>query len=179
MIMYFLVIVLLPVLYYFFSTCKKREYLVITKRLLIVSFLVVFLKDFPFTYTKIDSFVRYRRVNPGFDSYFLNITNYVKQKETEAHVYLFMSNAYLIRLQLSEIPSFHDLINQGNLGSNKEQYLNQIEKTCKKEKCIFILDRDYFEEKKELQNDPIFKEYILENYQYVETLPSQDQVYTN
>ena len=170
---------LLPVLYYVLSTYEKRNYLIIGKRLLVVSFIVVFLKGFPFTYTRVDSFISYRRVNPGFDSYFLNITNYVKQKEKEGHVYLLMSNAYLIRLALLETPSFYDLINQGNLGSHKEKYLTQIEKTCQKEKCLFILDSDYFSEKQEKPNDLAFKGFILENYQYLETLPSKDQVYIN
>lgn len=170
---------LFPILYYFLSTSRKEEYVLVVKRFLIVSFIVVFLKDFPFSYTKINSFIKYRRVNPDFDSYFLNITDYVKEKEKEFHVYLLTSNAYLIRLELAENPSFYDLINQGNLGSHKEKYLVQIEEACQKEKCLFILDSDYFREEQELQNDPIFKDFILKKYNYLETLPSSDQVYIN
>ena len=169
----------IPVLYYFFVTCKKKEYLKIGKQLLMVSFIVVFLKDLPFSYTTIDSFIKYRRTNPGFDSYFSNITNYVKQKEQEYHVYLLMSNAYLIRLELLEFPNHYDLINRGNLGTNQEKYLNQIQKNCQNQKCLFILDHDYFRKKQRLQNDPIFKDYIVNNYIYLETLASKDQVYTN
>lgn len=99
---------------------------------------------------------------------------------TDKKVYLLLDNAYLIKLYRNENPTFYDLINQGNLGSDEEKYIDNIKKECSNNKCMFILDKRYFVKKSYGdQRLEIFKEYVTNNTKYLETLPSNDRVYIN
>ena len=113
------------------------------------------------------------------------ITNYLKNYSEYIHtidgnLYLFINNAYLIKLYNNETTNFYDLINKGNLGQNENKYINEIKEKCKKEKCTFILDNTFYQkESKTNQLSINFKKFVLNNYKYIETLPSNDRVYTN
>lgn len=112
-------------------------------------------------------------------------TNYLKKyseyiQTIDGNLYLFINNAYLIKLYNNETTNFYDLINKGNLGQNENKYINKIKEKCKKEKCTFILDNAFYQ--KEIKTNQLsinFKNFVLNNYKYIETLPSNDRIYTN
>lgn len=170
----------IPVLYYVLLKATNRNILLLVKTILIVSVCLVPLKNIPFHFMNNNTFLKYRHIeNKNTNNYLVGMTTYIKEKEKENTVYLFIENAYLIRLSLKQNPSFYDLINKGNLGSRPEKYLETINETCKNKSCLFILDRKYFSKAKNNQLDLSFKNFVIDNYQYLETLPSGDKVYKN
>ena len=91
---------------------------------------------------------------------------------------MFINNAYVIKLYQNKTTNFYDLINKGNLGKDEQIYINQINKTCQKEKCTFLLDEKYFKKRNKFEQISInFKNYVTKNYNYIK--PSNDRLYTN
>ena len=110
------------------------------------------------------------------------IKNYINYTDKiEGNVYSFKTDAYNYKIYNNKTTSFYDLINRGNLGKNPEKYLEKLDKKCQKEKCSFIVDAVFFEEKKleGIQLMDSYKEYVVENYDYIETLPTGDKLYSN
>lgn len=170
----------IPVLYYVLLKITNRNILLLIKTVLIVSVCLSPLKNIPFHFMNNDTFLKYRHVKgDNTNNYLVGMTTYIKEKEKKNTVYLFIENAYLIRLSLKQNPIFYDLINKGNLGSKPEKYLEAINNNCKDKSCLFILDRKYFAKEKNNQLDFSFKTFVIDNYQYLETLPSGDKVYKN
>ena len=113
-------------------------------------------------------------INKNLKSY----SKYINKK----NIYLFIDNAYLVKIYNNQEPTFYDLLNKGNLGRNEKEYITKIDKKCKKEECTFILDAEYFDKKSYgygWQYIIDFKDYVVNNYKYIETLPTKDKVYTN
>ena len=93
---------------------------------------------------------------------------------------MFTGSAYLIRIYNNQTPSFTDLINEGNLGSNNKKYLDEIDKKCKNEKCSFIVDKILFKKRvKGVQLLESYRDYVVNNYKFVEVMPSKDRLYRN
>lgn len=170
----------IPVLYYFLLKSNNKNARLLLKTILIVCTVCFPFKNMPFHFVSNGSFLKYRHINNyNMNTYLNEMTNYVKEKEKNSDVYLFIENAYLIRLNIGQNPGFYDLINKGNLGNNPYKYITSIEKNCKDKTCLFILDSKYFNRKTNSQLSPIFKNFVTKNYQYFETLPSFDRVYKN
>ena len=115
-----------------------------------------------------------------------NINNYLNLYSSylndEEDTYLFISNAYLIRIYNSQHTTIYDHLNKGNLEKNETKYIKEIEKNCTNKKCTFILDSQYFNKSKKnngFQYIKEYKEYVIKNYKYVETLPTGDKIYSN
>lgn len=111
--------------------------------------------------------------------YLEEYSKYIDSKKNR-NIYLFNMNAYMIKIYRNENPTFFDLINKGNLGSNEEKYLKLLDEDCRKNKCLFILsNNDYEENNNSNQTSETFKIYVERNAKYLETIPSKDKVYTN
>ena len=127
-----------------------------------------------------NNFLKYARIPNALSNYLSNFSKYIDSKNKEYDVYLFL-NAYPIKLYRNENPTFYDFILTGNMGSDPEKYIRQIDKKCKKRKCLFVLDKTYFYKKKSKydQLSYLYKDYVVDNATYYETLPSGDRVYVN
>lgn len=126
-----------------------------------------------------DNYLKFQRMNKALDNYLEGYDEYL-DKNSDKKVYLFIDNAYLVKLYRDETLTFWDLINNGNLGKDEKKYVNLVDEDCKNKKCLFILDQGYFKPKLiGIQRSPLFKEYVLENAEYLETLPSGDRIYIN
>lgn len=124
------------------------------------------------------NFFQYNSIAKGLNSNFKQYVKYINQLDGD--VYLFTGNAYILRLYNNETTSFYDLINNGNLGRDENKYLEELDKKCKMKKCNFILDKDFFREKKVgWQISFSFKDFVIDHYDFVEILPSQDRLYNN
>ena len=126
-----------------------------------------------------NNFLLFQRVEKDLNFYLENYSNYLEENQ-DKKVYLFLDNAYLIKIYRNENPTFYDLINNGNLGSDEEKYIHWIDEECKNKECLFILDTGYFEKQEiGIQRSDLFKNYVMDRYLYLETLPSGDRVYRN
>lgn len=126
-----------------------------------------------------DNYYKYNSLSKGAYQSTKNYTKYIDKLDGE--VYLLTSDAYNIKLYNNQTTSFYDLLNKGNLGRNEYKYVKKMEKECKNKKCYFILGAEYFKTEKEHASQilVIFKDYVIKNYNYIETLPSGDKVYSN
>lgn len=169
---------MIPVIYYYLSTDRNK--------ILFLFFLLCFsLLSFRFFVLKIpevivpSSIFQNTTLRKKQYDYLVHMTDYIKEKEEEYDVvYLFVSDAYLLRLYMGETPSSYDLIHRGNLGLQKEDMIDRIDQTCTTKRCLFFLDSSFFDaEKEDLQLDLSFKEYVLENYSFLDVIPSGDYLY--
>ncbi len=174
-----IITMLIPIVYYILSQDKSNRKF-ITKYFLLIGFIITILiipipnsEIFP-----IDSYLKFQRVTANMDIYLPEYSSYLNKYKNQK-IYLFLDNSYLIKLYRNETLSFYDLINDGNMGKNEKKYVLQLENQCKNEKCLFILDNSYFNDKKYTQLSLIYKDWVLENANYLETLPSGDKVYTS
>ena len=170
---------LIPIVYYIL----KEEYNTNIYKLMIV-FIVFGLisATIPINNLEIvldNNFYKYNSLEKGVSQSIENYSDYIKK--IDGNVYIFIANAYSIKLIDNQTTTFYDLINKGNLGKNENKYIDLISEKCKKEKCTFILDKKYFQKPKidGWQMSTTFKDYVIENYNYVETIPSGDRLYNN
>lgn len=167
---------MLPVLYYYLLNYENRFFHFFWKEILFIGSLVYIFFSFPINYLD-SSFIKYVSLPNGVDKYILSMSEYVKLKSVDNKVYLLCGEAYLIRMYLGQNPSFYDLINSGNLGSNEQSYLGEINNFCQKENCLFILEPALRAKKNQI-ND-LFLDYVIDNFNYLETLPTGNEVYVN
>ena len=127
-----------------------------------------------------NNYLKYSIIMKGTSNYLYNYSKYINN--IEGNVYLFLKDAYLIKLYNNNTLTFYDLTNKGNLGKDEFKYIKLMDKECKKTKCTIILDKLYYKNKKETKNKQLLdklKKHITKNYEYIETLPSDDRVYSN
>ena len=174
-----LLVVLIPAIYYILENEDNRIINRLIHVFIITGYITILLGTKTPELVLDNNFLKYNIIETGSNNYTKNYVKYIKK--VEGKVYLFLSDAYVLKLYQNETPTFYDLINKGNLGQDEQTYINQIDKTCQKEKCTFFLDEVYFSKKrkKEEQISTTFKDYVIKNYSYVETTPSNDRVYTN
>lgn len=173
-----IMVALLPVIYYYFLNYENKIIIlfwgkVLTISLLIINLTLIMKLSFPILYLS-NSFLKYINLSTNI-TYINNFSNYVSKKEEDNKVYLFYSGAYLIRMYLGENNSTYDLINNGNLGKSEDYYLEKMISNCQNKRCLFILEsnQNYNQINKKFIN------YIRENYYYLETLTSGNDVYVN
>lgn len=169
----------LPVLFYILLNENNKNILLFIKTIIIVSVFSQTITTFDGYHFKKNSFLKYRYSTYNMDTYLNNFSSYIIEKEKNSDVYLFIANAYLIRLNINQNPSFFDLINRGNTGSNVDIYFDKINNNCQNKSCLFILDSSFFNKSKKNQLDNSFKEFVINNYKYFDVLPSGDFVYKN
>lgn len=174
-----LLVVLIPSLYYILENEDNRIINRLIHIFIITGYITILLSTKTTELILDNNFLKYNIMEKETSIYIKKYTEYIKK--VEGKVYLFLSDAYVLKLYQNETPTFYDLINKGNLGQNEQTYINQIDKTCQKEKCTFFLDEAYFSKKRKKteQISTTFKDFVIEKYFYVETTPSNDRVYTN
>lgn len=101
------------------------------------------------------------------------VGNYIleQSKVYGDNIYLFSSNAYLIKMNIGYNLNKFDLINNGNMGYHGDfQYIQEIDKTCKGEKCLFVMGMSEitFDNNSQLNRDIL--NYVSKNYNKVEEL---------
>ena len=170
---------LIPVVYYLLATnnLKYKSYI---KSFFVIGFIVLIvikpLLECDFILD--NNYLKYQVVRKNITTYIESYSEYI-DKLDDGKVYLLIDNAYILRIYRNENPSFYDLINRGNLGSDDYKYIDMLDNECKNEKCYYILDYYFFHHRIFDQRNTIFKEYVLKNGSYIETLPSGDRLYTN
>ena len=170
---------LIPIYYYYFTTNENLKYNYIIKLMTIIYYIILTgLSIFLSSMIIKDNYLKYMFASEGFMNTMDNFSSYIDEHD-EYKIYLLTVEAYSIKLYRNEKMGFYDLINTGNLGSNEKKYVDMMAKDCSNKKCLFIMEASWFDNTKYYQCSEIFKEYILENYYYVETLPIGERVYSN
>lgn len=172
--------IIVPLSYYILLK-EKNEIVYKSLYIFIIFAVIANLISIDYLNTKIikkNNSFKYLRIEKNTINYMEKYTNYINN--IEGNVYLFTGSAYLIRIYNNQTPSFTDLINEGNLGSNNKKYLDEIDKKCKNEKCSFIVDKILFKKRvKGVQLLESYRDYVVNNYKFVEVMPSKDRLYRN
>ena len=94
------------------------------------------------------------------------VDRYIKKyKEYKPYILSYM--AYQIKLNLDYPINKYDLINNGNMGYNgSERYIKEIDKYCKKNKCIFFINTYEITEDGFQTNKDILK-YVQNDYKRI------------
>ena len=171
----------IPVLYYILSTNNKKiaNYIIYV---IVINFFITYLvlqTDFKLInyYNKKTSFM-YKARTPN---YFYNYFKYIEQQRKNYkgyRIYLLDSRAYLVKLELGWKINKYDLINNGNMGyKGSEKYIKEIDKYCKKHKCVFMLNES--DNNKEVgQTNKEIINYVIKEYRQVSS-SNLDNIYTN
>ena len=125
-----------------------------------------------------DNYLKFQVIKKGVPYYIESYSNYL-DRYNDSEIYLLIDNAYIIRLYKNQNPSFYDLINKGNLGSDENKYIEMMGDNCIDKECVFILDKRFFKSSIFDQRIKEFKDYVVSKYDYIETIPSGDRVYSN
>ena len=172
--------IIVPLSYYILLK-EKNEIVYKSLYIFIIFAVIANLISIDYLNTKIikkNNSFKYLRIEKNTINYMEKYTYYINN--IEGNVYLFTGSAYLIRIYNNQTPSFTDLINEGNLGSNNKKYLDEIDKKCKNEKCSFIVDEVLFKKRvKGVQLLKSYRDYVVNNYKFVEVIPSKDRLYRN
>lgn len=172
---------LIPVTYYYLTeNTLSKKYSFYFKYFIIIGFIItVIVKTIvECEFVTDNSFLKYQVIKKEISTYIESYSDYIDFLDGDK-VYLLIDNAYILRLYRNENPGFYDLINKGNFGSNDNKYIDMIKDDCKDKKCYFILDYYYFNPRLFDQRNLIFKDYVLKNTNYIETLPSRDRLYVS
>lgn len=114
-----------------------------------------------------DNFLQYKLMPSVTDSYIETMDIQIK-KYKDHKLYIFGNYAYIIKLALDIPINKYDLINNGNMGYNgAERYIKEIEETCKKEKCLFIVKESELTRRGFNQTNNDILRYVVENYKKV------------
>lgn len=91
--------------------------------------------------------------------------------------FYFMEEAYFFKHDLNENITKYDFIWEGNMGyKGEERYIKEIDKKCKKTKCVFLTNMHTFSS---VQISPKLIDYVTDNYKKVDTGSSYLFVFTN
>ena len=113
-----------------------------------ISFLIIFtisiykgMDNYKFlSHYKENTFMKGRLTYTATSNYISNIESYLKEY-SEYKPYLLGNFSYLVKLNLNIPITKYDIINNGNMGYHGyKQYIKEINKDCKKQKCIFMIN---------------------------------------
>lgn len=184
---YHFLIAIIPVIYYLLKEIKQ-----IKISLGIASFVIfVFccflslLFEKEITYYKYNNFLDYRVDIVWSDSSDNSLTieeqiKLVNKYYGDGNNFLFMRNAYLIKLFLDEPINKFDIINNGNMGYHGvERYIKEMDDICSNDDCIFIIDNSLYKSKIEItQMNQDILDYVYSNYNIIDNYKSLD-VFSN
>ena len=114
--------------------------------------------------------------------YNIKIKEYSKYIYSNNKLFIFTNEATLIKLYSNLPITKYDLLNTGNIGTYEDELINNINNECNNNKCIFILDYEYYTNAKEKygwQYSHKFKEYVEDNYTYIKDTKTKDKIYSN
>lgn len=111
-----------------------------------------------------DSYLSGRFVPEITDSFVDDVANHI-DKYGNRELYLFGNFSYLIKLELDIPINKYDLINNGNMGyKGAYKYIEEIDKTCSKKKCLFIVNDAELSTKLYTQTNRDILLYVMKNY---------------
>lgn len=174
--------ILIPLAYYLFTNNEKisKKTIFLTKYFIVIGYIATtILMGFKSEINFHNDYLKYQMIPKNFNYYLEKYDEYLKNISNDNKVYLLVENSYAIKLYRNELPQMFDLINEGNLGSDSNKYIKIMADDCKENKCTFILDNRFFKKKKYFQYLRMFKDYVIDNYNYYETIPSKDRIYRN
>jgi hypothetical protein len=108
-----------------------------------------------------------------------DVSDYIDDLKDYYDNYYFLGfESYLIKLYVGDKINKYDLINNGNIGYKGDlKYINELDETCKKEGCVFLINKSYFinknydgriaKDKLDQVNYNIIK-YVVDNYGYID-----------
>lgn len=115
-------------------------------------------------YSQEESFIKGKLVPSITDTYVMEVSKFI-QKYPDRKLYILGTNSYLIKLFLDIPINKYDLINEGNMGYNgANKYIKEIENTCQKEKCIFVLNNNEIKKTKYNQTSSGILEFVDYTY---------------
>ena len=173
--------VIIPLIYYLFANnYDNKKMMFLIKYFIVIGYVMTMILVLLNTNIHVGrDYLKYQALPKGINNYLINYDKYLFNIEKDYKVYLIVENSYMIKLYRNQYPNVYDLLNDGNLGSNPNKYIKEMNNDCISKNCIFILDSLYFKQKRYFQYSKDFKDNVINNYTYLETLPSGDRVYVN
>lgn len=111
----------------------------------LTTFIVINIQNVNFTSSNnsVQNFYSGRNLTDQQINYLENYKRALDYLENQNYdkLYVLTTNSYFLKLSQHQTITKFDLINNGNMGYHKEQgYIQEIEQTCQKEKCIFLTE---------------------------------------
>lgn len=164
---YHIIITLIPTFGYFLNTLN------LNKKIITIAFIIFIISIFSiniyeiyqniFNYPNITNQFKYRKLYKNNDIAITEISKYINLVEDE--LYIISVNAYILKLESGKHINKYDLLNNGNLGKNGDKkIINEIEETCNKSKCTFMIDIRELNENSRTQYNKNIVKYIINNY---------------
>ena len=99
-----------------------------------------------------------------------SITDYiVDNKNNYDHIYFFSKNAFYVKLNAKYPLDKYDMILNGNMGYNgASRYIDEIDRFCFKNKCMFILYKYEFDENNLSQTNIELVDYVKNTFSRIE-----------
>jgi len=165
-----------PVLYLLFKEIKEDKYVSLFTIVGITSFSIAFNYlvcigtegDYKYLEKyKINNFMKGRTTYTITDNYIEDAKRFI-DNYNEYRPYIFGRFAYIMKLN-HEIPiTKYDIINNGNMGYNgAKKYIKEIDKYCKNNKCLFIMNDQEKEISITIQTNMEILKYIQDNYRAI------------
>lgn len=180
---YHFIVAIVPFVYYILKEIKSFNIglVVASFIILIVCCYVSLLIDKDKTYYLYDNFLDYRVDVIWGDSSNDSLSideqiEVVNKYYSDSNNFLFMRNAYLVKIFIDEPINEFDIINNGNMGYNGAKgYIEEIDDICSNEDCIFIIDNSLYNSKVEVtQMNQEILDYVYLNYNLIDSYKTLD-----
>ena len=177
---YHIMIPLIPTITYFLKNLNLNKKIISIAFIIFITTILTYniylLTTNKYNYPNDTAVYKYRKINDNVVKEINIIKDYILNQEQK--IFIIDMYAYLLKLEtFTEINKF-DLLNDGNLGKNGEiKIINEIDKMCQKEKCIFLLNQIELNNRISQYNKDILN-YIDKNYQIIEKIEGLT-IYTN
>ena len=166
------IISFVPVVYLFIKEFKTNNYIFLLSIVGVSSFFIAFnlavcvknenYKNFE--KYQVDNFMKGRTTYRITDSYILGTKKHIEQHPGYTP-YILGRFSYILKLNHNIPITKYDIINNGNMGYNgAERYIKEIDKYCKKNKCLFIINDQEESLSITIQTNMEILKYIQNNY---------------
>ena len=153
------VIATIPVLYYIMLSHDKKIHTAIYTAFSISITNIYFNMLFPISLSFFDNknnFLMYKNIGINYN-YINEIKNYLISKKNDNKIFIFspIADAYLLKMYSEIEISKYDLALRGNMGSNEEKNIQEIDDICHDKKCLFLIDS------RKIKNPQFSQKHIL------------------
>ena len=169
-----------PTIFYYFTLNKKNNNSLLIKMFITIGFVVsvIILPILDCRLYLENNYLKYQMLPKDTSDYLKDYDNYLNNYK-DKKIYLLLNNSYLIKFYRNEVVSKYDLLLKGNLGGNEKKYIEDMGKDCLDKECVFIVEKYYYKIDLLSQYIVDFKNYVVNNYNYLEKTPLGDSVYIN
>lgn len=117
-----------------------------------------------YTYYEVNNFMKGRLVSCATDSYLEQIYTYLDKYQDHSQ-YILGNFSYLVKLNGNIPITKFDIINNGNMGYHGSYtYIQEIDKDCQKNSCVFIINDEEMARDKYVQTNREILEYVSNHY---------------